>query len=90
MKFKLSKAVVNDVGGMALHCFCNKISDKFLVCIGNSDFASRYTESFVKFTVNFQVNDCRQIPIVIPTTKELLIFEKLFDKVLTIKTVAGK
>ena len=85
MKFKLSKACVNDVGGMTLHSYCKMISDKFIVCIGNSDFASRYTESYVNFTVNFQVNDCRQIPIVIPTFDELHIFELLFDKAINIK-----
>jgi hypothetical protein len=71
---------------MTLHCYCKMISDKYIVCIGNSDFAIRYNESYVIFTVNFQVNDCRQIPIVIPTSDELRIFELLFDKAIKITT----
>lgn len=85
LKFKYSEPCVNDVGGMTLHSYCNKISAKYIICIGNSDFASRYTETFVNFTVNFQVNDCRQIPLIIPTEKQLEDFEKLFDEAYLIK-----
>ena len=43
LKFKYSEPCVNDVGGMTLHSYCDKISTKLIVCIGNSDFASRYS-----------------------------------------------
>ena len=36
-------------------------------------------------TVNIQINDIRQIPIVIPEKGELKIFESLVDKAISIK-----
>ena len=39
---------------------------------------SRYTEAFVNFTVNFQVNDARQLPIIIPDKITLNKFESLY------------
>jgi hypothetical protein len=85
LKFRLSTAGVYDVGGMSLHCVTNCVSNKFIVCIGNSNLISRYTESFVNFTVNFQINDARQIPIIIPPKSQLDKFEALFDSAYMIK-----
>ncbi|MDR1896912.1 MAG: DNA modification methylase [Prevotellaceae bacterium] len=86
LKFRLSTAGVYDVGGMSLHSVMeNIISQKFIVCICNSNLISRYTESFVNFTVNFQINDARQIPIIVPTKEELMKFEALFDSAARIK-----
>lgn len=65
---------------MTLHALCNKVSSKYIVCIGNSDFVSRYTESYINFTVNFQVNDCRLIPLIIPNETELQYFTELYNK----------
>ena len=80
LKFRLSTAGVYDVGGMSLHSIIDEIiSNKYIVCLGNSDLMSRYTESFVNFTVNFQINDARQIPVIIPSVKQLNEFGKLFD-----------
>lgn len=71
LKFQISPASVNDVGGMTLHSYCSLIPDAIFVAIGNCGLISRYTESFVNFTVNFQVNDCRMIPIVIPPSNQV-------------------
>ena len=85
LKFRLSAAGVYDVGGMSLHSVVNCVSNKFIVCIGNCDLISRYTESFVNFTVNFQINDARQIPIIIPNKNQLEEFESLFNLAIEIK-----
>ena len=85
LKFRLSTAGIYDVGGMSLHNVTNCVSNKFIVCIGNSDLISRYTESFVNFTVNFQINDARQIPIIIPKKNQLDEFESLFNSAYIIK-----
>ena len=68
---------------MSLHS--NSISSKYIVSICNSDFVSRYTESFVNSTVIFQINDARQIPIIIPDSETLETFEKLFNSAIEIK-----
>ena len=85
MKFRISSFGVNDVGGMSLHSMIDTIPDFYIVCIGNSSFASRYTESYVNFTVNFQINDARLLPIVIPTKDELILFKNLFDNAINIR-----
>ncbi|MDR2775689.1 MAG: Eco57I restriction-modification methylase domain-containing protein [Tannerella sp.] len=86
LKFRLSTAGVYDVGGMSLHSVIeNIVSQKYIVCIGNSNIISRYTESFINFTVNFQINDARQLPIIIPSKEQLLKFEILFNSAIEIK-----
>lgn len=43
---------------------------------------SRYSETFINFTVNFQINDARILPIIIPTSEQLKRFKNLFNKAL--------
>ena len=83
LKFRFKEKSVTDVQGMSLHS--NSISSKYIVSICNSDFVSRYTESFVNSTVIFQINDARQIPIIIPDSETLETFEKLFNSAIEIK-----
>lgn len=85
LKFRKSSIGVNDVGGMTLSSVLDKVPSSFIVCIGNSSIISRYTEAFVNFTVNFQVNDARLIPIIVPSKEKLKEFEKLFNEAINIK-----
>jgi hypothetical protein len=85
LKFRISSKGVNDVGGMALHSLVDLVTQKYIICLCNSQFMNRYTEAFVNFTVNFQINDARQLPIKIPTKEELKWFEILFDDATEIK-----
>ena len=85
MKFRLSSAGVNDVGGMSLHSMSSLLPDFYIVCLGNSNLMSRYSETFINFTVNFQINDARILPIIIPNENELTAFKKVFDKALLMK-----
>lgn len=95
LKFKYILPSVNDVGGMKLTTSDEAkrlLTDKFLCCVLNSYLNNRLTESFINFTVNFQMNDARQIPIIIPTPKELETFEKKYDECFVIQEeyFAGK
>ena len=85
LKFRISSIGVNDVGGMTLSSILDKVPSNFIVCICNSNIVSRYTEAFVNFTVNFQVNDARLIPIIIPSKEQLKEFEILFNNAVNIK-----
>ena len=73
---------VNDVGGMSLHSMSILVPDFYVVCLCNSFFMSRYSETFINFTVNFQINDARILPIIIPTSEQLKRFKNLFNKAL--------
>ena len=85
LKIKVKEVSINDVGGMALYNMCIHTTNKYLIVLLNSDFISRYTEKFINFTINFQINNMRQVPIIIPTPKQLKQAEKLFDRAKAIK-----
>jgi len=85
LKFRISSKGVNDVGGMSLSSLLLVVPEYYIVCLGNSNFMSRYTEAFVNFTVNFQVNDARQLPIIIPDKITLNKFESLYKQAIQIK-----
>ena len=85
LKFRISSKGINDVGGMSLSSLLLDVPEYYIVCLGNSNFMSRYTEAFVNFTVNFQVNDARQLPVIIPDKTTLDKFEQLFKQAIQIK-----
>lgn len=80
MKFCYKDKSVNDVQGMSLCCATKAITSQYITAICNADFISKYTEGFVNSTVIFQINDCRQIPIIIPTNDELEEFTAVFKE----------
>ena len=60
---------MNDVLSMALYTKAENISEKYLICLINSKLISLYVCNFINNTSHFQINDARQLPIVIPTQK---------------------
>ena len=78
IKCRLKDRSISDVGCHSL--YAQILSYKFFVCIINSHFACHYVKNFINSTVNFTTNDCKQIPIVIPTEEQLAKFEALFDR----------
>ena len=70
---------------MSLSSLLLDVPEYYIVCLGNSNFMSRYTEAFVNFTVNFQVNDARQLPVIIPDKTTLDKFEQLFRQAVKLK-----
>ncbi|CEN43456.1 hypothetical protein CCAND38_1050001 [Capnocytophaga canis] len=70
---------------MSLFTLHFNIPDWYYVCLINSRFISLYVDNFINNTSHFQINDARQLPIIIPTNKELQHFEKLFKKAVSIK-----
>lgn len=86
IKTRLKDQSVHDVKSMSLFSFSSKCTDKYLVCLLNSTFLSNYDFNFVNTTSSFQINDARQLPIIIPTKEQLADFEDLFDRAYQIKT----
>ena len=68
-----------------MHNYCDAITDAYIVAICNTPLISRYTETFVNFTVNFQVNDCRIIPVVIPSETLLKSINQLVFDIIEFK-----
>lgn len=46
---------------------------------------SRYVDDFVNNTQTFQINDARQLPIIVPTFEELAEIKIMFDKLISLK-----
>lgn len=86
IKTRLKDQSVHDVKSMSMFSFTEKCSNKYLICLLNSTFISNYDFSFVNGTQTFQINDARQVPIIIPTEEQLSNFENIFDRAYTIKT----
>jgi hypothetical protein len=85
LKCRQKQKSINDVKSMSLYSLTDKTPEYFIVSIINSNLMSCYVDDFVNNTQTFQINDARQIPIVIPTKEELMKFEILFNSAVEIK-----
>lgn len=84
-KARLRDPGVFDVNAMSMFITNNLISEKYLVCLLNSYTIFLYKRNFINSTSAFQINDARQLPIVIPTSIQLSKFESLFDRAVEVK-----
>ena len=79
LKSKLKQATVNDVSSMSLMSVCS-LPNMYFVSLLNSELAFIYYREFINCTVNIQINDLRQMPIIIPTEKQLQTIYSYFQK----------
>lgn len=85
IKTRLKEQSVHDVKSMSMFSFSPKCTDKYLVALLNSTFISNYDFTFINGTQTFQINDARQLPIIIPNDNQLIDFENIFDRAYEIK-----
>jgi hypothetical protein len=85
LKCRKKQNSINDVKSMSLYSTIGDIQEYFFICIINSTFMSYYVDDFVNNTQTFQINDARQLPIVIPSKTKLEYFRDLFNDAITIK-----
>lgn len=85
IKCRLKSKSVHDVASMSLFPVIKNITAKFIVCLLNSTFIFHYQRNFVNNTVNLQMNDFRQFPIIVPSSERLKEFEKIFDEAYKVK-----
>ncbi|MDP8204985.1 MAG: hypothetical protein P9L95_10690, partial [Candidatus Tenebribacter mawsonii] len=83
-KCRLKDKSINDVGSMSLYCIEHKL-DNYFVSLINSNFLFDFYRTFINQSVNIQLNDIRQLPIVIPSENQKYDFENLFDRAYKIK-----
>ena len=65
------------------------ISNRYIIGLLNSNLIFDYYRVFVNCTVNIQINDLRQIPIIIPSRNELAVLNSLVDIAVKIKKLAS-
>jgi len=81
IKSRLKTAGVHDVKSMSLFSLIpGMCPEEYLITILNSTFISEYDFNFLNNTQTFQINDARQIPIIIPTKDQLSEFERVFNE----------
>ena len=85
LKTKLKVKSVNDVGSMSLSSIIDNIPDFYFVILLNSNILFDYYREFLNITVNIQINDIRQLPIIIPLQDQLETYKILFDEIVSIK-----
>ncbi len=88
IKCRLKEKSVNDVASMSLYIVDknnNLIQNYYSVSLLNSRFLFNFLKFFINESVNLQINDIRQLPVIIPSSKQLNFFESLFNKAVSIQ-----
>lgn len=67
------------MGSMSLYAI-DPLSNKFIVALLNSNVLFDYYREFINCSVNIQINDIKQLPIIIPTKEFASLIESLADK----------
>lgn len=62
-----------------------QLPDWYFVSIINSEFISLYVDNFINNTSHFQINDARQLPIVIPNNTMFEYLKEIVSKAIYIK-----
>ena len=62
------------------------IPEYYIISLINSEFMSLYVDNFVNNTQTFQINDARQLPIVIPNEEHKQAIKAIYDKAIMLKT----
>ena len=85
LKCRQKQKSINDVKSMSLYSLTEKVPEYYIVCLINSNFMSYYVDDFVNNTQTFQINDARQLPIIIPTSEQLKKSKFLYNKAVKLK-----
>ncbi len=88
IKCRLKEKSVNDVASMSLYTIDknnNLIQNYYLISLLNSRFLFNFLKFFINESVNLQINDIRQLPIIIPTFEELKFLEQIFNNAVSIQ-----
>lgn len=85
LKCRIKGKSVNDVKSMSLYGMIETVPEFYMVALINSSFVSYYVDSFINNTQTFQINDARQIPIIIPSEKQLLEISTIFNEAVKLK-----
>lgn len=85
IRCRIKEKSIHDVLSMSLFSKFPKVNEKLIICLLNSEFMSKYLNAFVNTTVHFQINDARQLPIIIPTPEQLKEFEDIFDRAVSVQ-----
>ncbi|MGC8735082.1 MAG: Eco57I restriction-modification methylase domain-containing protein, partial [bacterium] len=84
-KARIKEKGIFDVNAMSLFSSIERVSEKYFVSLFNSYFIFYFKRFFINGTSGFQINDARQLPIIIPTPEQLKEFEDIFNRAVSIQ-----
>ena len=67
LKCRKKDKSIHDVKSMSIFGISDLLSEDYIITMINSTLISYYVDNFVNNTQTFQINDARQLPIIIPT-----------------------
>ena len=70
LKCRKKDKSIHDVKSMSIFGVSNLLSEDYIITMMNSTLISYYVDNFVNNTQTFQINDARQLPIIIPTLED--------------------
>ena len=70
---------------MSIFGLTNKVPEDYIIVLINSTLISYYVDNFVNNTQTFQINDARQLPIIIPTLQDIVIAHNIITEAIRIK-----
>ena len=74
---------------MSLYSLSPQAPEFYLIFLINSSFISRFVEDFINHTQTFQINDARQIPVIIPTAEELSQIKEVVMQAISVKRMVN-
>lgn len=89
LKCRQKQKSINDVKSMSLYGLLDSVPEYYMIIIINSRFMSYYVDNFVNNTQTFQINDARQLPVIVPTKRMLEKIKPLFDRAIKLKKVVA-
>lgn len=70
---------------MSIFGLTNKVPEDYIIVLINSTLISYYVDNFVNNTQTFQINDARQLPIIIPALQDIVIAHNIIKDAIQIK-----
>ena len=70
---------------MSIFGISNSVSEDYIMVLMNSKLISYYVDSFINNTQTFQINDARQLPVIIPSAEELIDATKMVNLAINIR-----
>ena len=80
IKCRKKQKTVHSTESMSLFSVSDCVPEYYMICVINSRLIAYYVDSFVNATSHCTTGDAKLIPILVPTTKQLKIFESLFER----------
>ena len=85
LKCRKKQKSIHDVKSMSMFGAADVINEDYIITLINSTLISYYVDNLVNNTQTFQINDARQLPIIIPSSEDLAHASKLVSEAIELK-----